>query len=120
MQLHHLRHNISPVGLVFWGKTFELLQPEHWILEHWTIQNPFGRLIKESTNFKMFNIQITKDNFSKMLRAWIVQYFLERVVILIQAWLDQWADDFSILVERIVNTYMNFDVKNCGHKNCQT
>ena len=24
-------------------------------------------------------------------------------------------DDFSILVERIVSTYLNLDVKNCGH-----
>ena len=73
MQLNSLRYNISPVILVFWGKTFELLQPEHWILEHWTIQNLFWRLVKELTHLQMFKSQIQKNIFSKMLKAWIVQ-----------------------------------------------
>ena len=72
----HWLNNIGPIILILNGKTSKFPQPEHWILEHWTIQNLLGRLINESTNFQMFNIQIPENLFSKMLKAWIADDIL--------------------------------------------
>ena len=73
IRIMYCLNNIDPIFLVLYRKTSKLLQPEHWILEHWTIQNLFRRLINKSKDLQMFNIQIEKDIFSNMLKAWIFQ-----------------------------------------------
>ena len=41
IRIMYCLNNIDPIFLVLYRKTSKFLQPEHWILEHWTIQNLF-------------------------------------------------------------------------------